>query len=79
MTELIPDTITERAATITWRLAHGESLQTRDVADLVGLSMPGAYLLMQRLSRVIPIYQDEQGFWQVCAFQELEGAGICVR
>ena len=52
------DTITERAAIVAWHLAHGETMQTRDVADLCGLTMTGAYLLMRRLSRVIPIYQD---------------------
>jgi len=71
-----PDTITERAALVTWHLAHGEAMQTRDVAEMTGLGMAGAWILMVRLSRVIPIYQDDCGRWLVCAFQELEGAGI---
>jgi hypothetical protein len=71
-----PDTITERAALITWHLAHGEMLQTRDVAEMTGMTMAGAWILMIRLSRVLPIYQDDCGRWLVCAFKELEGAGI---
>ena len=69
-------TAQEKAALITWHLAHGEGMQTRDVAKMAGLSMPGAWYLMQRLSHVLPIYQDDCGFWVVCAMLELEYAGI---
>ena len=75
MTDL-PDTITERAALVVWHLAHGECMQTRDVARLTGLTRQGAWDLMQRLSRMIPIYQDDRGVWQVCAALELEYAGV---
>lgn len=71
-------TAQEKAALITWHLAHGEGMQTRDVAKMAGLTMPGAWYLMQRLARVIPIYQDGQGFWVVCAMIELEYAEIGV-
>lgn len=72
----VPDTVTERSAVVVWSLAHGEMLQTRQIAEITGLGMAGAWALMVRLSRVIPIYQDECGRWLVCAYQELEGAGI---
>jgi hypothetical protein len=72
------DTITVRAALITWHLAHGETMQTRDVAEMTGLTMTGAYLLMTRLSRAIPIYQDDQDRWLVCACRELEGANVSI-
>ena len=71
-----PDTITERAALVVWHLAHGECMQTRDVVAITGLTRQGAWDLMQRLSRVIPIYQDERDVWQVCAALELEYAGV---
>ena len=77
MTDL-PDTITERAALIVWHLAHGEVMQTRDVADMTGLEMNSAWALMTRLSRVLPIYQDDRGFWIVCAMRELEAAGFSI-
>ena len=73
-----PDTITERAALVTWHLVHGESMQTKDVAELTGLSINGAYRLMIRLSRVIPIYQDQDDRWQVCALRELECANLAL-
>ena len=71
-------TAQEKAGLVTWHLAHGEVMQTRDVAEMTGLSMTGAWLMMQRLARVIPIYQDERGFWVVCAMLELEYAGLKV-
>jgi len=69
-------TAQERAALVTWHLAHGQGMQTRDVAKLTGLEREGAWRLMQRLARVIPIYQDERGVWVVCAMLELEYAGV---
>ncbi len=57
---------------ITWHLAHGEGLTTCVVASLTGLSLRGARELMYRISRVIPIYMDSDGVWQVCAIRELE-------
>lgn len=64
-------TAQERAALVAWHLAHGEGMRTVDVVLLTGLSFRGARYLMCRLSRVIPIYQDEDGFWQVCSIKEL--------
>jgi hypothetical protein len=69
-------TVTERVGLVVWHLVHGEAMQTRDVAEMTGLGMAGAWILMVRLSRVIPIYQDEQGMWLVCACRELEGVGV---
>ncbi len=62
-------TAQQRAARITWWLAHGESITTADVARLSGLSWDGAYKMMCNLSGAIPIYCDK-GTWQVCAMQE---------
>lgn len=76
MSALEPDTITERAALIAWHLAHGESMQTRDVAEMTGLTFSGAWRLMDRLSRTLPIYQTSDGLWQTCAMLELEYAGL---
>ena len=69
-------TITERAALVTWHLAHEEGISTANVADMCELTRQGAYDLMRRLSRVLPIYQDDFGVWAVCALRELEYAGI---
>ena len=69
-------TAQERAALVVWCLAHGEGLQTRDIAKLTGLTRQGAWELMQHLSRVIPIYQDDTGTWAVCVLKQLEYEGV---
>jgi len=53
-----------------WWLAHGEGLTTKQVAQLVGLNENSSWRLMSRISRVLPIYQDEDMVWQVCAARE---------
>ena len=63
--------ITERAALIAWHLAHGEGMRTSDVVALTGLERQGAWKLMCRLSRVLPIYQDDIGVWQVNSLREI--------
>lgn len=66
------ETPSERVALVAWHLAHGEGLTTQIIAGLTGLSPRGARELMYRISRVIPIYIDDDGFWQVCALREAE-------
>ena len=61
----------EKAALVTWHLAHGEGMRTVDVAAMVGIARQNAWAMMCRLSRVIPIYQDPDGFWVVCYVGEL--------
>jgi len=46
---------TERVGVIVWHLAHGDALTTAQVADLAGVSRQGAYQMLQKLSRAIPI------------------------
>ncbi|MCU0503514.1 MAG: hypothetical protein MUC51_17480 [Anaerolineae bacterium] len=60
-----PDTATERAALVTWWLAGGLMLSTADAGLLLGLTHDSAYRLLCRLSRVLPIYQDGNGYWMV--------------
>jgi hypothetical protein len=68
-----PETPSERVALIVWHLAHGEGLNTLHIAQMTGLSLRGARELMYRVSRVIPIYQDDNdGMWQTCVFRETE-------
>jgi len=68
----------EKAALIAWHLAHGEGMTTNEVAEITGLTWGGAWRLMDRLSRVLPIYRDEDGMWSVCALKELAYAGVCL-
>lgn len=53
----------EKAALVTWHLAHGEGMRTVDVAAMTGLTWRSAYDLMCRLSRVLPICQDNASVW----------------
>ena len=57
---------TERVGLIAWALAKGEQLTTRQIADKVGIGYAGAWILMQKLCRVLPITFDEslyEGVW----------------
>ena len=54
----------ERAAKIDFMFAEGHALTTSQVADLVGLTYDGARKLLQVVTRVIPIYQDDSGLWR---------------
>ena len=58
------ETVTERVAEITWRLSQGERLTVIQVAREYGMTWDGAYKLLTRMSRKVPIYSDK-GEWQV--------------
>ena len=64
----------ERAALVTWYLSHGDAFRTSEVCRMTGLTRQGAYRLLCKLSRVIPVYQDESGVWQVLAYREMDAA-----
>jgi hypothetical protein len=66
----------EKAALVAWHLAHGEGMSTAEIARLTGLTWGGAWHLMNRLSRVLPIYRDDSGVWAVCVLSELIYAGV---
>jgi len=53
----------ERAATIAFALADGAKMTTRDVAHKTGLQLNGAWRMMNKLMRVLPITLDEEGRW----------------
>lgn len=58
---------TERIGLVTWSLMLGTAFTTAQVADLTGLTWGGAYRMLYRLSRVLPIYRDDDGRWTVLA------------
>lgn len=55
--------VTERAATVSWQLADGVRMTTREIAERSGLQLRGTYYMMLKLSRVLPIALDEYGRW----------------
>lgn len=52
---------TERVAIVAWKLAAGASPTTSEIAAMVGISRSGAWEMMSRLSRVLPIHQVRNG------------------
>lgn len=60
-----PEIPTERTALVVAALWERERLTTREVVELTGISRQGAYDLMCRISRVLPVFQDlSTGYWQ---------------
>lgn len=57
-------TAQERAFDVAFRLADGEAMTTRQVAEMTGLTLMGAWYLMQRGARVAPVTQDSNGRWK---------------
>ena len=55
--------VTERAAAVSWQLADGARMTTREIAEHSGLRLRGTYYMMLKLSRVLPIALDEWGRW----------------
>ena len=56
----------ERAALLAWAFAHGWQPTTRQVADKMGLTYHGAWFLLERLARVLPITRDDsvgEAYW----------------
>jgi len=64
-------TTTEAAALLVWHLSHGDVLTAQEAAQMLGLSRQGAWSLLCRISRVVPIYEND-GYWQVISLQEIE-------
>ena len=62
---MTPETPGERYALIGWYMAAGMALSTSEVAQLTGLTRDSALRLMYRISRVLPIYQDNERIWRV--------------
>ena len=63
MNEKAEMTAIERAADVTRFLMQGGRLWASDVADLYGLSERYAQCFMKYLSRVIPIYENDDHAW----------------
>ena len=53
----------ERAAWLAYKLANGEKLRTADIVEMTGVSRATAYRDVDVLSRVLPIAQDEEGYY----------------
>ena len=55
-------TPTERVAIVVRDLAHGQQLTPRQVSELTACDLRTAYRVLERISRVLPLYEDA-GQW----------------
>lgn len=51
-------TTTEAVCRLCWHLFHGEAMTTEQAAQLTGLTTHGAYQMLCRMARYLPITQD---------------------
>lgn len=54
---------TERVAIVVWQLAHGVPMHTVEVAQILGITQQGAWSLLAKLCRVLPV-SLEDGTWK---------------
>lgn len=73
MTERL--TTVEATCRLCWHLAHGEAMTTAQAAELIGYSRQGAWHVLSLMSRYWPIYQDDDGFWQLIMAKEVPELG----
>ena len=60
----------EATSRLCWHLWHGEGLTTAQAAELVGYTERGARGVLAKISRYWPIYQDDDGMWQLIWLDE---------
>ena len=60
---------TERAGVVVWLLSRGHRFTTLEIARITGLTYSGAYKLMDRLSRRVPLYL-EHACWRMVDKEE---------
>lgn len=60
---------TERIGRATWLLAQGRAFTLRELADILEITPHGAYQMLVRLSRVVPV-TDDSGVWRINSGEE---------
>lgn len=61
-----PCTPIERTAVLVWLLCLGQSITAQEAAGIIGLSVHRCQVLLNELSRVLPIYRDDDHRWRYC-------------
>lgn len=56
---------TEAVTRLCWRLVHGEAMTTTQAATLIGYPYNATYKMLCRMSRYVPMCQDDDGLWSV--------------
>lgn len=57
-----PEIPSERVAVIVFLICKGRKFTTNEIAELCGVTKRGAYYIMSRISRVLPLTLDD-GTW----------------
>lgn len=65
MLRLLESTPMERAAKLTYLLTTGRKITTDEAAELTGITPRSAERTLCLISRIVPIYQDEEGNWMM--------------
>ena len=73
------DTISVRAAYVGFHMALGWTPTTAEVERVCGMSHAGAHMLMERVSRSIPITNDKRSGQWVTAEEFLRRSGVALR
>jgi hypothetical protein len=58
-------TTIEATVRLCWHLIHGEAMTTAQAAELIGYSRQGAWQMLCAVSRYMPVFQDDEGLWQL--------------
>lgn len=64
MSDRLNVTPSERVAIVTYELARGKELEPVQIADMTECDLSTAYRVLERISRVIPLCEDE-GRWSL--------------
>lgn len=66
MSDRLNVTPSERVAIVTLALAQGKELEPGQIAEMTECDLSTAYRVLERISRVIPLYGDEAtGRWSM--------------
>lgn len=58
-------TAQEKAAKVTFQIVSGDTPTTGEIGERFGMTYQGAYSMMSKVSRVVPMTTDEGGRWRV--------------
>lgn len=61
---LSESTTTERAAEITYMVMQGDEFTTLDIARRYSMTWAGADRMLNKISRRVPIYKDDDSKWR---------------
>ena len=65
-------TIRQRTAIVVYAILTGQELSTIEVAEKISMTRQGAWAILDQISIVLPIYQDDNGIWR-----KFDGSTVC--